>query len=570
MSLKLKTLIYILVIAGATYGAGFYTGKWGFMEGAIGLASVIVVRLLLGKIFFRKVKKVRTKPGIPHPLEEGESADVSQKKMMVETTSHEQVVLPTVYYITPMPTDIAEQILKALDHIRKNPREKINTDELLDKILDVTESSVGEIIDLTMDLIHANKLVRKLVGTLISTSLGVTRKTGKKIFKDLSHKQLMFVVEWAESILFLADMNFNDALPIKIDANYMSAFPLPKELAFEVFEIRKMVRENPKPKVHTKPVVGITMEITELLLDFYIREPIKMLGVGAFGRKLVDMGVSMSVSLLRNTVPALVDSMGTNELLIAADAFEVLIRPIEVELNKSQKEHGKLVMADFTVTHTDKEIALEKERSKNLPVPVGTVAVKTEELVDTLINITNTFVMHYLNSGLEMIRVGGLLQRLVNEAVLTSLGILKRTILKLISLRELSLEQLRSIVEWAETSLQTTGPNFALSLPYSKDQSVKLFQVIGEIKAEPVKGKHTDKIIELAVELTKTAVETRITQPMAQLKMSNFAQKLVETGVEASTRLLQTTGRIIVNNMNKEQLLIAAKRAEELFKPIAA
>ncbi|MBF0239979.1 MAG: hypothetical protein HQM12_19940, partial [SAR324 cluster bacterium] len=330
VSLIIKMVVFIGIVIGLGIWSEPHVAVSGWIRYLGSFGATILLFYLYGKISSIFIKQ---KPAF-HSSEASAIPEIeAPSQAETETTMVESVEagdappqppkktrMPTIYYITPLPTDIAEQILIALDHIRQNPREKINTDELLDAIMDVTESSVGEIVIMITDLIHASNIARKLLSSGIGTILSITRKTGKKVFKDLSHEQLMLIVRWAEDILKVADMDFDAVLPIKLNASYMSAMPLDRQLSNKSIELLQAILENPIEGYYSKVTVDVAMQIVEEVCQFYVVKPTEMMGVGAFARKIIDFAIGISLKVSRPALEKIFDSMAKEDMLVAANA----------------------------------------------------------------------------------------------------------------------------------------------------------------------------------------------------------------------------------------------------------
>ncbi|MBF0224800.1 MAG: hypothetical protein HQK76_05020 [Desulfobacterales bacterium] len=564
IKLLIKLLIFLGLVIGLTIGSETYLPLNGFLRFIISATAVIIFLQLIkfiSKLF------TETKPSFQATSDTNKNEIINlEDKGSIKSNEIKIAVNPTTYYITPMPTNISEEILMALDKIRKNPREKINTDELIDAIMDVTDSTVGEIIIMITDLINSGKLARKLLTTGVRTILSVTRKTGKRVFKNLSREQLMIIVNWGESILHVADMDFNDALPIKLDANYMSAMPLSQELGKKAIELLNAAYEDPRQAYYAKAAVDVSMQIVEGVASFYVMKPTELMGVPAFARKLINFAVNISLTVSRPALEKVFESMGKEEVFIAAKAYKVLVRPIEIDICKIKSQDGT-IMADF-INPSVMAPGHPKDMLKINPMNDAAIGVKADEVLDTIVDIIKVFIDHYLNSGLSMIQVGGFINNMVREAANTAVEIFRRIIKRLLAIREISLDQLMQMLSWSEKVLSPEGTNFVKSLPYTKEEAQQIFDLIYEIKKNPVKGKYTDRIINLAVNLTKISAKYYISDPMNKYKISSLGQGIVNMGISACIHLLKTSGRIIVNNMEKEQLSLAAGRAENFFQPL--
>ncbi|MGK5092707.1 hypothetical protein WDW89_11925 [Deltaproteobacteria bacterium TL4] len=239
-------------------------------------------------------------------------------------------VVTVDFLISPIPKEISAEIFKAMAKIRENPVTGPHIDLMIDELMNVVDSSLAKILGDIMDLIHLKGFVRKLLVKAVDTALGISRRTGKKLIRDLPNDRLIPLVEWGESMLRPVDMDFTQTLPVPIDAQYMAVCPLSRNDAQKIFDLVDEVKQSPQQGVYSERVIRLVLELADIPINFYIRHPMEMLNVGDFGKKLVNFGIKIVLGLVKSTGKKVVDDLGTEELLLGANTVEILVRPLAV------------------------------------------------------------------------------------------------------------------------------------------------------------------------------------------------------------------------------------------------
>ena len=218
---------------------------------------------------------------------------------------------------TPISDEIAQQTFRTTNQVRENPKTNHHTEALVEVLYLITHASLDFYFMEPLELFNVRPIGRKIVTLGVQTSLGITNHTGKKLIRDLNSTQLIQLADWLDSMI----------IPSKND-HYMLACPISKEEAELIFDVTHKIRESPIPRYHTDHAVSVVLKIASIALHFYCEEPVDMLGIGPFGKKLVNMGINTGMRLLRSTCRKLVNDMTETELIAYADFLDSLLSPV--------------------------------------------------------------------------------------------------------------------------------------------------------------------------------------------------------------------------------------------------
>ena len=217
--------------------------------------------------------------------------------------------------------------------------------------------------------------------------------------------------------------------------SYVMASPVSTDLAQRIFAHSKEVRANPVQNAHTDTIVELIHDVSKSTMDFYFIEPLEMLHIGPFGRKLVHLGINTGLGLVKTTSKKLFRTLSGEQLLKFTDWVEQMILPTG----------DGVYSLTCPLTEDEAQSVFDVAQTiRNNPQP----QIHTGHAVEVIVE-TSEITLHYFSiAPLDMLNVGAFGKKIVNIAVRTGIALIQGTCRKLID--KLPSEDLLGLADFLE------------------------------------------------------------------------------------------------------------------------
>ncbi|MGK5091884.1 hypothetical protein WDW89_07670 [Deltaproteobacteria bacterium TL4] len=224
---------------------------------------------------------------------------------------------------------------------------------------------------------------------------------------------------------------------------YILVCPISKEVGEESLNIMTQLRTRPVKGAYTNEIHDCLISVSRAISEYHFVEPLELLKVGSFGKKMVHAGVNAGLSITSKVGTKLIRNMEREQLLLYANYLENLFHP-----HPTPTEGKEYYMSCSVSAEVAEQTLNTIKRLRNDPTPKK----YTQVLHDELVNMSTSMLTHYYIDPLALLRIGHFGKRMAEIGVKGGLGIISSISSRLFD--HLEQEQLILYADYVESVVQ--------------------------------------------------------------------------------------------------------------------